>query len=75
MEEKHKLNSQEKQVSRMIVGVKRQDRRNWKKLSGEGFNYYTPAAVAVIAVMVFWRPHGKQLFYISHIRECGLQCV
>ena len=24
MEEKHKLNSQEKQVSRMIVGVKRQ---------------------------------------------------
>ena len=42
MEEKHKLNSQEKQVSRMIVGVKRQDRRNWKKLSGEGFNYYTP---------------------------------
>lgn len=30
MEEKHKLNSQERQVNRMITGVRRQDRRNWK---------------------------------------------
>ena len=67
MEEKHKLNSQEKQVSRMIVGVKRQDRRNWKKLSGEGFNYYTPAAVALIAVIWFFGATWQTTFlYFPH---------
>ena len=64
MEEKHKLNSQERQVNRMITGVRRQDRRNWKKLSGEGFNYYTPAAVAVIAVIWFFGAHITNNFFI-----------
>lgn len=75
MEEKHKLNSQEKQVSRMIVGVKRQDRRNWKKLSGEGFNYYTPAAVALIAVIWFFGAHMANNFFIFPTLESVVYSV
>ena len=75
MEEKHKLNSQERQVNRMITGVRRQDRRNWKKLSGEGFNYYTPAAVAVIAVIWFFGAHITNNFFIFPALESVVYSV
>ena len=75
MEEKHKLNSQERQVNRMITGVRRQDRRNWKKLSGEGFNYYTPAAVAVIAVIWFFGAHITNNFFIFPTLESVVYSV
>lgn len=45
------MNSQEKQVKRMLHSTKMKDRRQWRKLNGKDINYYTPIAIIIIAII------------------------
>jgi NitT/TauT family transport system permease protein len=45
------LNTQEKDVKRMIHASKMKDRNAWRKLNGKDFNFYTPIALIIIAII------------------------
>lgn len=51
------MNSQEKDVKRMVHATKMKDRNNWRKLNGKDLNIYTPIALIVIAV-IWWVAAG-----------------
>jgi len=46
------LNTQEKDVKRMVHASKMKDRNNWRKLNGKDFNIYTP--IALITIGIVW---------------------
>lgn len=46
------MNSQEKDVQRMVHASKMKDRNAWKKLNGKEFNIYTP--IALITIGIIW---------------------
>ena len=45
------MNAQEKDVKRMVHASKMKDRNAWKKLNGKDFNFYTPIALIIIAII------------------------
>ena len=45
------MNTQEKDVKRMIHASKMKDRNAWRKLNGKDFNFYTPIALIIIAII------------------------
>ena len=47
------MNSQEKDVKRMVHATKMKDRNSWRKLNGKDLNIYTPIALIIIAV-IWW---------------------
>lgn len=57
-------NAQEKQIGRMITATQRQDRRNWRKLAGKDFNYYTPIAIVVILCIWYFGAHIVKNYFI-----------
>ncbi len=46
------MNTQEKDVKRMVHASKMKDRNNWRKLNGKDFNIYTP--IALITIGIVW---------------------
>lgn len=46
------MNSQEKDIKRMVHATKMKDRNKWRKLNGKDFNIYTP--IALIAIAIIW---------------------
>lgn len=46
-----KMNSQTKDVERMVHATKMRDRNNWSKLKGKDFNIYTPIALILIGIV------------------------
>lgn len=45
------MNSEEKDVQRMVHASKMKDRNAWRKLNGKDFNIYTPIALIIIGII------------------------
>lgn len=45
------MNSEEKDVKRMVHASKMKDRNAWKNLNGKDFNIYTPIALIIIGII------------------------
>lgn len=66
------MNRQEQDVKRMVHATKNSDRRNWKRIQGRDFNFYTPLALLVIGVIwFFWANALDKPFLLPKLQDVG----